>query len=177
MEAEFNLGMRYLWDTGVRWEPIGTIEASVFKDLNSDGLRQRDEAPVEGVKLWLGKDKWQITDIFGRVQFSKVKAKKAYVNLDVGTLPLGFVPTVPVVQEVKITHRGRTSLNFGIISRSEITGLIFYVYDGDGKFGRNDQGVEGVVLTLEDGTSTATYSSGRYFFRNVPAGKHTVTLD
>jgi hypothetical protein len=38
IEASFNSGMRYLWDTGVHWESVGNIEGYIFKDLNSDGL-------------------------------------------------------------------------------------------------------------------------------------------
>ncbi|MDD5668740.1 MAG: pilus assembly protein N-terminal domain-containing protein [Candidatus Omnitrophica bacterium] len=76
VEADFNAGLRYVWDTGVRWETKGNIEGYVFRDLNSDGLRQREEAPVEGVTIWLGKNRSVVTDIFGYFKFTGIKGKK-----------------------------------------------------------------------------------------------------
>jgi hypothetical protein len=177
IEADFNAGMRYLWDTGVRWESIGAIEGYIFKDFNGDGLRQRDEPPVEGVKIWLGKDKSQVTDMFGYYKFSKVKAKKAYVNIDVVTIPSGFLLTGPAIQEAAIANRQTIGVNFGIMSRSEITGIVFEDSDSDVQFGPKDLGIRGVVLLLDDGTKTTTDPSGRYYFRNIGVGKHTITLD
>lgn len=177
VEASFNAGMRYLWDTGVRWESVGNIEGYVFRDLNSDGLRQRDEPPVEGIKIWLGKDKSQVTDLFGYYKFKGVKARKVYVNLDTSTLPPGFVLTVPVTQEVGVVHHRFTRVDFGIISRSEIRGIVFEDVDNNGEYSRNDKGIAGVVITLEDGTEVITDTTGRYIFSHAATGEHTLSLD
>jgi hypothetical protein len=177
IEADFSAGMRYVWDTGIRWEAVGNIDGYIFKDLNADGLRQRDEPPVEGIKIWLGKDKSQVTDILGYYKFSQVKAKKAYVNIDVTTIPPGFVLTVPVTQEVAITHHQTIRVNFGIASRSEIMGMVFEDIDGDGQFSLKDTGIKGAVLILEDGIQAVTDYTGRYFFRNLATGKHALKLD
>ncbi|MBM3255438.1 MAG: hypothetical protein FJZ08_03980 [Candidatus Omnitrophica bacterium] len=177
IDFTFNAGMRYLWDTGVAWESSGNIEGYVFKDINSDGLRQRDEAPVEGVKIYLGKDKFQVTDIFGYYKFKKIKARKAFLTLDASSLQAGFVVTVPIAQEVAILHNRNVAVNFGIISRSEISGLVFEDVNDDGQYGRGDIGVQGVTLTLEDGTQTVTDSAGKYSFAHATVGEHIITLD
>jgi len=177
LEMSFNAGMRYLWNTGFRWEAVGDIEGYVFRDLNSDGLRQREEAPVEGIKVWLGKDKSQVTDVFGYFRFKKVKARKAYINLDTSTIPAGFVLTFPATQEVSLSHLQTVGLYFGIISRSEIRGYVFEDIDGNGDYNRGDVGVQGVVLTLENATKAVTDMAGRYSFSNTPVGEHTVTVD
>jgi hypothetical protein len=177
VEADFRAGMRYLWDTGVRWESIGSIEGYVFKDYNADGLRQRDEPPVEGVKVWLRKDKSLDTDIFGYFKFGKVKAKKAFVTIDTATIPSGFNLTVPATQEVLVTHAGKETVNFGIASRSEIIGVAFEDVDLDNQLGVNDIPVRGVVLGLEEGSKTLTNDFGRYSFRNINTGMHILTID
>ncbi len=177
IEAEFRAGLRYLWNTGVRWESIGTIEGYVFKDYNDDGLRQRDEPPLEGIKVWLGKDKFLVTDIFGYYKFTKVRAKKVYISIDVSSLPPGFVLTGPAVQEAMITHGGVSKISFGIVSRSEISGIIFEDTNGNGKPDPGEKGIRGVILVLEDGTKAITDNSGKYYFRKAGAGKHTVALD
>jgi hypothetical protein len=177
IEMDFNAGMRYLWDTGVKWESVGNVEGYVFKDINSDGLRQRDDPPVEGVKVWLGKDKLQVTDLFGYYKFKGVRARKAYVTLDVSTLPRGFVLTVPVTQEVAIVHNRNARADFGIISRSEITGFVFEDVDGNGEYNKGDKGIQGIMLTLEDGSKAVTNNSGRYYFPNASTGEHTISLN
>jgi hypothetical protein len=177
VEVDFRAGMRYLWDTGIRWEAIGTIEGYVFKDFNSDGLRQRDEPPVDGIKVWLGKDKSQVSDILGYYKFSHVKARKAYVSIDTETIPAGFVLTVPQRQEVMISQGQTVKINFGIISRSEITGMVFVDTNADGQPGPKEPGIKGAVLMLEDGRKILTDDSGRYSVRKISTGKHTITLD
>lgn len=178
IEASFNAGMRYLWDTGLRWDSVCNIEGYIFKDLNFDGLRERDEAPVEGIKLWLGKDKSAVTDIFGYYKFKNVRGRKAYVNLDTSTIPSGFVLTVPAKQEILIQHNRTLRLDFGIASRCEISGFVFEDVDGNGEYNyKDDKGIRGVVITLEDGSQAVTEENGRYSFTRVSAGEHTVTLD
>jgi hypothetical protein len=178
MEADFNAGFRYLWDTGMRWEPIGTIEGYVFKDLNSNGLREKDEPPVEGVRLWLGK-RSATSNTAGYYKFEKIRARKAYVNLDTQTLPSGFVLTVPVTQQVGILNRRNVRLDFGVISRTEIWGIVFLDVNADGRFNLSDgdKGIKGTVLVLEDGLKAVTDGAGQYRFPNVSVGEHAVTLD
>ena len=177
VEADLNAGMRYIWDTGIHWDSIGDIDGYVFKDYNSDGLRNRDDPPIEGIKVWLGKDKSAVTDIFGYYRFRKVKARKAFITLDTASLPQGYVLTVPVSQEIALSQ-GRTSrVDFGLISRSEISGTIFEDINKDGNFSREDKSVQGVTVTLENGSTAVSDPLGRYIFTNVSVGEHTLTLD
>jgi len=177
IEMEYRAGMRYLWDTGIHWDPIGVIDGFVFRDANSDGLMQRDDAPVEGVKLYLSKDKTQTTDLFGYYRFSNIRARKIKVNIDASTLPAGYVLTVPSSQEAGISQGQQTRINFGIASRTEISGVVFVDTNGDGQPSREDIIVQGVTLKLEDGTRAVTDSSGRYSFRRIGTGAHMVTID
>lgn len=177
IEADFNVGMRYLWDTGIRWESVGSIEGYVFRDLNSDGLRQRDEAPVEDIKIWLGKNSSTTTDIFGYYKFTKVKGQKAYISLDAQSMPSGYVLTVPQRQEIAIVQSKIARVDFGIISRSEISGIVFYDSNDDGEYNSQDKGIKNVTLTLDNNVKAACGSDGRYSFRNTLTGEHEIALD
>ncbi len=177
LDLTFYSGLRYIWDTGLRWESVGAIEGYVFKDLNGDGLRQRDEAPVQGIKVWLGGDKSLVTDIFGYYKFAKVRARKAYINIDTTTIPINFVLTVPETQEVSIINWQSVQANFGIVSHTEISGMVFEDVGGDGDFSMEDSVVRGVTLKLDDGIEAVTDDYGRYIFANPAVGKHVVTLD
>jgi len=177
IEANFNAGLRFFWGTGISWQPQGNIEGYVFKDYNSDGVMQRDEPPVSGIKIFLDKDKQTKTDRFGYFKFTQVRAQKVYVNLDIQTIPLGFVLTNSPGVEVKI-EQGRTKrADFGIVARSEISGYVFLDRDLDNQFADSDYPIKGAVLTLEDGSKSVTDASGRYSFSKVPAGEHNLTLD
>lgn len=178
VEADFNAGMRLLWDTGIRWDAVGTIDGYVFRDLNSDGLRQRDEPPVENVRVWLGNDKSEITDLFGYYRFRGVRGTKANISIDTDTLPVGYVVTVPVIQETTIANLGVRRLDFGIISRCEMSGFIFEDSNGDGEFNSKiDKSVKGVMVKLEDGRQAVSDPNGRYSMINLTPGLHTVTID
>jgi hypothetical protein len=177
VDVNFYSGLRYLWDTGLRWESVGAIEGCVFKDLNSDGLRQRDEPPVEGVKIWLGKDKFEVTDIFGYYKFKKIKARKAFVNIDTTTIPSGFILTVPAVQEAPIAQARTVEVDFGIVSKTEISGVIFDDIDGTKQLGPNSVGLKGIQVFLEDGNNATTDDFGRYMFKKLSLGKHRLNLD
>lgn len=177
IEASFNAGIRFLWDTGINWQAVGDIEGYVFKDLNSDGIMGRDKPPVQGIKVWLGKSKSAVTDIFGYYKFKNVRGNEIYVNLDTATMPNGFVLTVPATQLVSIKQHQTARVDFGIISRSEIFGYVFEDSDGDNQFSKKDKGIRNVVIALEDGTTRTTDSGGKYSFSSVPPGEHEITLD
>jgi len=177
VEADFRAGIRYLWDTGVHWDPVGIVYGYVFRDLNDDGLMQRDEAPVEGVRVLLGKDQSQVTDIFGYYCFPRVKGRKTHVDIDVASLPPGFVLTGPATQEAGITHGKAGRVDFGIVSRSEITGMIFEDNNGNGQLDQGETGIKRVAVILENGVKAITDNFGRYYFRKAAVGNHTITID
>ncbi len=176
-ELNLNAGMRYNWDTGLNWQSSGDIEGYVFKDLNGDGIMDRDEAPVEGVKVWLGKNKHAVTDLFGYYRFKSVRGKNAYVNLDTSTLPSGFVLTAPASQKTGILHHRLSRLDFGINCRSEISGYVFEDLDGNGELNIGEPGVRGAVMTLNNREGRATDENGRYVFSSVRPGDYVLELD
>ncbi|MDO8662463.1 MAG: SdrD B-like domain-containing protein [Candidatus Omnitrophota bacterium] len=177
LEASFNAGIRFLWDTGINWQAVGDIDGYVFKDLNYDGIMERDEPPVEGIKVRLGRNRTAVTDIFGYYQFKNVRGNKVYVNLDTATIPNGFVLTVPATQGVSISQYQTARVDFGIISRSEIFGYVFEDLDGDNQLDKKDKGIRNVVIILEDGAKRTTDSGGKYSFSSVSSGEHEITLD
>ncbi len=177
LEMTFNFGLRYGWDTGLHWDSVGNIEGYVFKDFNSDGLKQENEPFISGAQIWLGKDKSQTTGESGYYLFKNIKAQKAYLSFDAATLPSGFVLTVPAIQEVNIVHHRTARVDFGIVSRSEISGIVFEDTDGNGQYGSVDKGVQNVAISLEDGSKVSTDNNGRYYFYNATPGEHTLTLD
>ncbi len=175
-ELELKVGGRLLWDTGIHWNPLGSIAGLVYKDLNDDAEQQDNEPGVEAVRLFVG-EKEASTDIDGFYMFSGVRGKKATVKIDASSLPTGFVISGPSFREVQIKQGEVVPVDFRLISRSEIYGVVFEDVDADGKFGPADLGIARVKLSLEDGRVALTDRKGQYYFRRATAGEHTITLD
>jgi hypothetical protein len=176
IDVDLNAGLRYFWDTGFRFETVGNIDGYVFKDINGDGLREKSDPPLEGIKVAAGK-KTQVTNKDGYYKFNKVRAAKIAVVADLSSIPSGYTLTVPASQMVTIA-RGKTErVDFGVAIRTEITGSVFEDVEGAGKWGPASRGIKGVILTLENGTTATTDDYGRFVFKNLPAGKHKATLD
>ena len=149
----------------------------MFKDANGDGLMELGELPVQGVEMWLGKNKSNTTDENGYYFFEDVRARKAYVNINTSTVPSGFLLTGPATQEVVISHHQASRADFGITSRTEIIGMVFYDTNGNTRFDAGDRGIKAVVLMLDDGSATETSDTGWYYFRKLPPGEYKITLD
>lgn len=177
VEASFNVGMKLLWDTGLRWDAVSAIQGYVFKDYNSDGLRERDEPPLSGIKVWLGKKESQVTDEFGYFKFPKARGKSAYVTLDTATLPSGYMLTVPVTQEIPIINGSISKVYFGTTSRSEIRGMVFEDLNEDGDYSVGEKGVSGVSISLDGIKSAVTDMDGRYIFPQAQSGEHELIVD
>ncbi|HNW40070.1 MAG TPA: SdrD B-like domain-containing protein [Candidatus Omnitrophota bacterium] len=177
VEASFNVGMKLLWNTGLRWDAVSAIQGYVFKDYNGNGLMERDEPPVFGIKIWQGKKQSQITDELGFFRFAKVKGKMAYITLDTGTLPAGYILTVPVTQEIPIDSSGAAQVYFGITSRSEIRGIVFEDTNEDGEYSVGEKGVSGVAITLDGDKTALTSVDGSYTYAQAQPGDHELSVD
>ena len=175
VEASFNAGMKLLWNTGLRWDSVATVQGYVFKDYNSNGLMERDEPPVFGVKVWLGKNQSRVTDELGFFEFQKVRGKTAYLTLDTGTLPPGYLLTVPVTQQIPIVNSQVERVYFGVTSRSEIRGIVFEDTNGDGKYSSGEKGVSGVAITLDGDKTVLTGVDGTYLYSQAQPGEHELS--
>jgi len=83
----------------------------VFKDLNDDGILQKDEELVAGVRVYLDSISTS-TDKDGRYIFTDLKMGRYTLVLDKATLPKGFIPTkdpVPLELPPKPTTKSLNS--------------------------------------------------------------------
>jgi len=177
VEASFNVGMKLLWNTGLRWDAVSAVQGYVFKDYNSNGLMERDEPPVFGIKVWLGKNRSQLTDELGYFKFTNVRGKTAFLTLDTAYLPVGYILTVPVTQEIPIATAASSKVYFGITSRSEIRGIVFEDTNEDGVYSMGEKGVPGVAITLDGEKTIITGVDGSYVYAQAQPGDHELTAD
>ncbi len=177
MDFDFSFGLRMVWDTGLRWQSRGGFYGYCFYDLNSDGIKQSDEKGVKGAEITGPNGKSVTTDELGYFKFANVVGKKAILELSVKSLPKGYNPTTPTSREVEIVHGKSKRVDFGIATRSEISGLVFVDKDGNGRFDAGEEALSGVVLILDDKYKVASNLMGEFMFRKLSPGDHVVKFD
>jgi len=122
-------------------------------------------------------EKEAVTNPEGFYELKSIAGKKTVISLDSSKMPYGHVPTTASQHEMPIIQDQTQHVDFGIMPRSEITGIIFNDLDGNGKYHLTDKGVGKVKVTLESGAAVRSNSLGVYTFSNVVAGEHTASLD
>ena len=176
IEAQFYTGMRCSFDTGFRWGATGDFEGYVFKDANGNGQIEEGEPGMSGMGVQSSDGKEATTDENGYYKIPKVMGKKAVMTLDSTKIPYGFVPTGNTALELDIIQKKAQRADFGLVPRSDVTGIVFNDLNGDGKYQSAEPGVGKVKILLEKGETARTSPSGVYTFSNIMAGEHTASL-
>lgn len=177
LDLDLSWGMRFVWDTGLRWQSIGSFNGYVFYDLNGDGIKQPLERGVKGAKIDGGNGKTSITDAMGYYKLSGVVGKKAVLALDLKTIPKGYNPTTSTSREADIVPAKTKRVDFGIATRTEISGLVFHDKNGNGKYDAGEEAVKGIIIILDAKEKAVTSPMGEYMFRKIEPGEHVLKLD
>ena len=177
LDMAFNWGLRFLWDTGLRWQSVGGFAGYVFYDENGDGIKQADEGGVEGVVILGPEDNQATTSLAGYYKMSGIKGSNARLEMDLNTLPQGYSSTTSFEKEVNIENLITRRVDFGIASRCEVRGIVFIDKNENTVFDAGEEVLSNVVLILDDSLRTASDGSGEYRFRKLSPGEHTLKLD
>ncbi len=174
-EIDIRSGIRSAWELPIVWNPRGQIDGIVFKDLNNNKKQDPEESGIANVHVNVGKKQTK-TDTKGHYKTS-VHAKSVEVSLDTKTIPSGFIFSTPsLVNTLIIPHRTQ-HVNFGLTTNSGIYGVVFFDENQNGKPDSYDVRISKVKIILDGKESTTTDFEGNYFFSNIGAGTHQMTID
>lgn len=176
LDVQYWIGGRYLFETPFSWNPQARIEGYVFKDYNGNDIMDEGDEGIPEAKIFIGNNE-AITDERGHYLFGSISGKEAQVCLDPTTLPLGFMPVKYATKTVSIEHGKREKVNFGVVTKSEIYGTVFVDSNDNGDYEPEEETIVNVSISLDDKIRTKTNSKGRYYIRNVIAGKHVLKMD
>jgi len=178
VEAELVVGAYVLFDTGLKWDPQGTIRGMVFKDINGNGLLDDGEMGVSGIEIFVSESSKRVqTKEDGVFDLGKVQGKVFKVTIDLQSVPAGYINTTPFSQNISIRQGKVSEVYFGIIARSGVRGIVFNDVNGNGFLDGEDKGMSKVVVKLDQEKKMLTDREGRYYFENVSPGDHVVSLD
>jgi hypothetical protein len=147
----------------------------VFKDRNGDGKFSSNDEGIPGVKVKVG-DKVAVTDKYGRYRV-QVRAKGVDVIPVLDTIPGGLIFSTPQSLNVRVVQGRVSHADFGLIVQTGIYGLVFVDKNGSGVPMEGEQFVGKVRVIMDNHIIQLSDSHGAFYFRNVPPGDHTISVD
>jgi len=177
-DAEIRYGLHLSWDTGIRWNTKCSVQGFVFNDLNLDGIKGKDEPGIPNVRVSAqGGEKYSVTNESGYYKISNIIGKTAKVEIDLSTIPKGFIFMGSDTKDIIVKHGAVEEANFGLTTRSALVGTVFIDANGNGKFDREDKGLPGVVLLVDGKKQIVSDETGQFLLRNISAGEHIMQID
>lgn len=174
-EGEIITGVRYLYDTQVRWEPKASFHGTVYQDKDGDGQRQPDEPGVPGLLVRVSGAE-VVTDSEGNFKTPSVGGKRVTIVLDPNKIPYGHTVNGSLRRDVDLADAAK-SVDFGLVARSSVMGLAFNDLNANGKFDPGDFGVGKIKVVLDGKVQRVTDASGRFRFDEVQTGTHLIQMD
>lgn len=173
--ADISFGSRISWDSFIRWAPKTVITGKVFKDINGNKVQDSDEPVMKDIRVIVGPTE-DVSDEEGKFKVS-VRAKKVIANLDINSVPAGYVFSTASSIEIDTSGGGSREIIFGITPQAGISGVVYFDINGNNMLDRADLPISGVRMILDNKIKTFTNSEGLYFFPEAYSGEHTIAFD
>jgi hypothetical protein len=161
-----------------------SVSGRVFNDLSLGGANASvTNAPgVAGVRINLRRERVSdppvtaTVDASGIYEFHNVAPGPYILELDPSTLPADFRMPTQMSSRIEVKPLKNFYFDIPLTAQRAITGTVFVDRDGDGRFDEaKDEPIEGARVASEV-SETVTDRQGRYFLRNLPAGKVEVRV-
>lgn len=156
--------------------PVGQVSGLVFADANGNGVRDPEEPGIPGVTLRIGGRSAAQTDAVGRVAVDGVPEGQYVVSIDDATVPTEFVPVRSEMEAVVATG-GVSEVTFALVRGGTVRGVAFVDENGDGQLSVGEQGVEGVLVTLQPAGIRTSDSLGAFEFAQLLPGEYAIVVD
>lgn len=153
-------------------EQTWNIDGVVFYDLNENGVQDAGEPGIAGVDVTLSNGAVLYTDEYGYYIF--VELSSGAYTVTVGEHNNRDHTTSSSV-DVTLVDADAT-VNFGFAGYV-IDGTVYFDINGNGIQDSDEPGIEGVVVTLSDGSTVQTDADGGYLFDQLLPGDFTVSVD
>ena len=157
------------------WNPSGNICGHVYKDNDGDGQKDSDENGLEGIIITVGEKRVKTNQ---RGDYcAKVTGKRVDVDIDFESIPDGYVFSTPVYQQVTVIPHKAQRVNFGLMTRSGLYGVVYFDENENGKLDASDKLISKVKIIVDEKMTVFSDSEGVYIVKSVSPGKHTITID
>ena len=187
IQATLQLVKRFHWGArekvaglppGIETRGHGSIEGTVFNDINRNGRQERGEEGIKGITLRLEDASTVKTDEKGFYRFPRVESGTHYLTLDVKRIPAEYNIVSPEKRVIDIALRETVQADFRLIGAGRVEGRVIQDTDGDGKIEPGEKGLPDVLVLLEGAEVNAyTDEEGKFTFENILPGEYLLKVD
>lgn len=141
-----------------------SIYGKVYQDVNGNGAPDSDETGIPLVEVRLtGQNRSVLTDNFGMYYLPLPAGTYSLTEVD----PPGYTSTTANIVSVTLASGQATVINFGDMSSTpigKIKGVVFEDVDQNGIQGAGENGLPGILISLDNGAQVLTNDNGLYSF-------------
>ncbi|HTL71119.1 MAG TPA: SdrD B-like domain-containing protein [Candidatus Eisenbacteria bacterium] len=148
----------------------------VFSDLNGNEKYDPGEPPVKKVRVKLEGGRTTVTNVKGVFAFPDLIAGDHVAELDLATLPEGYLPTGKPKKTFTLFEGMRYELNFPLRAQRTVAGRVFGDKNSNGRLDMDETGLA-EVLVLFGGEPVLTDRDGYYLFDNLKSGAFDLAVD
>jgi len=152
------------------------VRGRVFDDLDGDGRYSAGERGIAGVQLSLD-GRWARTDPSGWFMFRDLPGGAYTLLLVLETLPLRYLPLLPLRQQVEVREGEGVTLDVPTTMRRLLTGRIFLDRNRNGAFDAGEPALRGMPVCLDGRRVAQSDARGVYQFADLAHGRHRLELN
>jgi hypothetical protein len=165
-------------DRTVQFGALGRaqLRGRVFDDLDGDGRYSVGDRGIEGVQVRLD-GRLARTDQAGWFFFRDLPGGSYTLLLALETLPLRYLPLVPLQQPVAVEEGASMLLDLPATMRRALSGRVFLDHSRNAAFDAGEPPLRGIPVCLDGKRVAKTDERGVYQFADLAHGRHALELN
>jgi|GEM_PF-3441185 len=174
-EKHISAGLKTAFVSDISWTGYGEVMGYVFLDRNSDGIKDEGEPGIPGASITAA-GRTMVTNDQGFYSVKGIKSGQASVRFDAASAGQGYILTSTNPRIADIAAGRPFQADFGVISKSSVTGTAFDDANRNGSFDDGEAPVAGIDVVF-DGRTYTTAADGTYVIYDVKEGRHSVNIN
>ena len=183
------VSQRLNWGKPVAKRPIapglpppgyGSIFGYAFDDRNGNGIREREEAALAGIRVQLEDGTLATSDASGKFSFTNVEMGEHTVALDIKKVPIEYDFPGDPKTKLEVKRRRVSEVDFAFQLLGKVSGKVIEDANGNGRIDEGEKGIaNALILLTREGKEFFTYSDdeGNFSLENLRGGTYRIRLD
>ncbi|MDP3722309.1 MAG: hypothetical protein Q8R91_02280, partial [Candidatus Omnitrophota bacterium] len=154
----------------------GEVRGRVFYDVDGDGRYSAADRGLEGVRFRLDSRTAQ-TDRSGWCFFRDLPGGRYTVTLILDSLPLRYLPMVPVRRQIELVEAGTVTLDMPVTVRRVIEGQVYLDENDNRRLDLSEEALQGMPICVDGRRVVTTDVRGKFRVPEPSAGSHQLVLN